>query len=314
MNTNELIDYYANLLIMQYVGKPKAYATIQTITAMTVMPQVTVDLISFSAIPTSGQFSLVYPIPNAEETIGPFAFNVSAGTIQTAVRTITGLDDALVTGDFTEGFTITLVNVPRPTYLFQVTGNTLEDTNSDPVSISVVETDQTLPIAVENGFDLLGDNIAVGAQLDILGKYAGVSRTGPGFTTVITLNDADFLQLIRMAIALNTAGSSLYDIQAFLNQFFPEQIFIFDFKDMTIAYAISSEVGNLDLIQRFVAGGYLPRPMAVQIPYIIYTPSLDNAYGFRTYDYQSPYISGFNSYLDYQTDAPWISYANGIII
>lgn len=309
MNTNELIDYYANLLIMQYVGKPKAYATIQTAAAMVVMPQVTVELITFTAVPTAGSFSLAYD----ETTIGPIAFNATAGDIQTLVRTIPGLEDATVTGDFTDGFTIILVGVPRPTFLFEVTATTLVD-GSDPVFIKIEETDQTLPLAIENGFDLLGDNIAVGAQLDILGKYAGVSRTGPGFTTLITLNDADFLQLIRMAIALNTAGSSLSDIQDFLNQFFPAQIFIFDFKDMTIAYAISSEVGNLDLIQRFVAGGYLPRPMAVQIPYIIYTPSLDNAYGFRTYDYQSPYISGFNSYLDYQTDAPWISYANGIII
>ncbi len=310
MNTNELINYYPNLLIMQYLGKAKAYATIQTLAAMVVMPQTTVETLVFSSVPTAGTFSLSYD----DVVGGPFTSSATAADIQTGLRLIAGLEDITVSGSYAEGFTITLVGLSRPTELFEVSANTMTDVGLDAVSITVSETDLTLPLAVENGFNLTGDNIAIGAQLDILGKYAGVPRTGPGFTTVITLDDADYLQLIRMAIALNTAGSSLLDIQTFLNQFFPDQIYVFDFKTMVMAYVISSDVGGQDLIQRFVAGGYLPRPMAVLLPYIIYIPSIDNAYGFRTYEYQNPNISGFNSYVDYQLDAPWISYANSIII
>lgn len=39
MTTQEIINYYANLLIIQYIGKPKAYATIQSLVAMVVMDQ-----------------------------------------------------------------------------------------------------------------------------------------------------------------------------------------------------------------------------------------------------------------------------------
>jgi hypothetical protein len=38
----ELIDYYADLLILQYKQKPKAYATIQTIVKNVIMNQLPV--------------------------------------------------------------------------------------------------------------------------------------------------------------------------------------------------------------------------------------------------------------------------------
>lgn len=37
--TQQLIDYYANLLIKQYLGKPRAFATIQTVVTPFLMPQ-----------------------------------------------------------------------------------------------------------------------------------------------------------------------------------------------------------------------------------------------------------------------------------
>jgi hypothetical protein len=39
MTTQELINYYANLLILQYIGKSKAYATIQAVVTPVVMGQ-----------------------------------------------------------------------------------------------------------------------------------------------------------------------------------------------------------------------------------------------------------------------------------
>ena len=60
MSTQDLINYYANLLILQYIGKPKAYATIQTLVNPVVMPQVSVETLSFSGIAASGTFVLAY--------------------------------------------------------------------------------------------------------------------------------------------------------------------------------------------------------------------------------------------------------------
>jgi hypothetical protein len=210
MTTQEIIEYYANLLIIQYVGKPKAYATIETLVDPVVMDQ--------------------------------------------------------------------------------------------------------LPTQVLNGFNLLGDDTAVGIQLDILGKYAGVVRTGYTFSGPITLNDADFLSLIKMATVQNSAGSSLADIQNLLVTFFPGQILVFDYQNMQMSYLVSTDLGSQQLLQLFILQGLLPKPMGVQLSLIIYAPDVTNFFGFRTYPLNSANNKPFNSYADYQMDWPWLSYAYAIMI
>jgi hypothetical protein len=203
MTTDELIDYYANLLIIQYVGKPKAFATIQATVALIIMDQ--------------------------------------------------------------------------------------------------------LPTQVMNAYNLIGTEPAEGVQLDVLGKYAGVRRTGSG----ITLDDTNFLSLIRMAIARNNSGSSLADIQNILNTFFPGQVIAFDYQNMHMSYLISSAVGNQDLIKLFISEGLLPKPMGVALSVIIYAPVISMFFGFCQYDVPvNPFATPYNSYADYQTDWPWMSYKN----
>lgn len=171
MTDAELIAYYANLLILQYLEKPKAYATIQTVVTPVIMNQ--------------------------------------------------------------------------------------------------------LPLAVQNAYNLTGETgVAVGVQLDVLGKYAGVSRTGFGFSGPITLSDSDFLILIQLAIITNSSGSSLSTIQALLAQFFPGEVLVFDYQNMQMNYLISSTLGSQDLIQLFVTEGLLPKPMGVQLAAVIYAADL----------------------------------------
>lgn len=173
---------------------------------------------------------------------------------------------------------------------------------------------ESLPLAVQNGFNLMGDNVAIGKQLDILGKYVGVTRSGHGFTTSITLDDENFLSLIKMAISINSSGSSLYDIQNILFQFFPGQILVFDYQNMHMSYLIDEDVGSQELIQMFIVQNLLPKPMGVQIALVIYAPDIDNFFGFRTYELPGFNVSPFNSYDDYQMDAPWLSYSDAISI
>lgn len=205
--TQDLINYYADLLILQYKGQPKAYATIQAIVA------------------------------------GPIA-------------------------------------------------------------------DQ-LPIAVQDAFDL---DTAVGVQLDVLGKYAGVVRTGYAAGQPITLVDIDFRTLIKIAIIQNSAGSSLADIQNLIFQYFPGTMQVIDYKNMRMSYLISSSIGSQDLVQMFLAQGLLPAPMAVAIATVIYAPIINTFFGFRTYQLPAVNASPFNTYTDYQTNRPWLSYQNAIII
>ncbi len=209
MSTQSVIDYYAKLLILQYLGKAKAFATIQTLVTPVVMDQ--------------------------------------------------------------------------------------------------------LPIDVQNAYNMLGDSIAQGVQLDVIGKYVGVTRTGQGFTSQITLSDADFLIFIQMAIISNSASSSLSAIQDFIHQFFAGQVLVFDYQNMHMSYLISSSVGSQDLIQLLVTEGRLPRPMGVSLSVVIYVPIIDTFFGFRTYRLPATNSSPFNSYTDYQTDRPWLSYADGVV-
>lgn len=44
MTTQEIVDYYADLLILQYLEKPKAYATIQTLVEPVIMDQLPTEV------------------------------------------------------------------------------------------------------------------------------------------------------------------------------------------------------------------------------------------------------------------------------
>lgn len=308
MTTQELVNYYANLLILQYVGKPKAYATIQTLITPVLMPQTTVQTLSFSPAPTSGAFVLNFELsPTAS-----INWNDSASTIQGKVRAVSGLGSVVVTGSIASGLTITFTGVAPVAPLLTVSSNTLVSSGS-AVSVTSNETDVALPLAVQNAFNLIGDDIAEGVQLDVLGKYAGVTRNGYGFNgDPITLDDSDFLSLIQFAIIKNTSGSSLATIQQLLFQFFPDEILVFDYKNMQMSYLVSSSIGSQNLVQLLVNQGLLPKPMAVALAIVIYAPVINTFFGFRTYELPAFNASPFNSYSNYNLNYPWLSYSNAI--
>jgi hypothetical protein len=307
--TLELVDYYASLLILQYHGSPANAGAIKTIVTPVIMAQTSVQDVLFSLVPTTGTFTLGYN-GNFSAAIN---WNDSAATVQTKLQAVSGLGAVTVSGSIaSKTLSVTLAGIVPPAQSLSLGANSLLAT-ATPVEITIEEVDEILPLAVQDGFNLTGANTAVGAQLDILGKYAGVTRTGQGFTSQITLSDSDFLTLIRMAIIKNSAGSSLATIQSFLQQFFPGQILVFDYKLMRMSYFITTGLGSPDLVQLFVSERLLPVPMAVGVS-IIYTPVIDQFFQFRTYE--APAILGnpFNDYASYQTTWPWLSYANAVII
>ena len=310
-SANSFCAYYSSLLILQYLNKVKASATIQTLVAPVLIPQTSVETISFSVAPTSGTFVFNYG-GLLSATIN---WNDSASTIQTKIRAISGLSSITVSGSIASlSLYVTFTGVIPPALLLTTQSNSLL-ASSASVTISIAASDVTLPLAVMNGFNLFGPNTAVGAQLDILGKYAGVSRNGYSFLgTPITLDDSDFLSLIQLATIKNSAGSSLSTIQSLLNMFFPGEILVFDYANMNMSYLISSSVGSQNLAEIFVQEGLLPKPMGVQLAAVIYAPNIDNFFGFRTYLLPANNASPFNSYANYQTNRPWLSYADAIVV
>lgn len=201
MSTEELAEYYANLLIMQYRSKPKAYATVKA--------QVT------------------------------------------------------------------------PVFMDQ------------------------LPTQVQAAYNI---DDAVGVQLDVLGKYVGVSRNGYTLTGPITLDDDDYRKLIKMVIIKNNSGSSLATIQSLIAANFPGQIFVSDNQAMGLNYVLLESLGTSDLLEILATGGYLPAPMGVQTSVTIVPVHANPFFGFRTYSSPDNTVAPFNNYSFYQLTYPWLSY------
>lgn len=184
------------------------------------------------------------------------------------------------------------LNLPRATAMIQAV--------VEPVFI-----DQ-LPVAVQDAFEI---GTAVGDQLDIIGKYVGVSRSGYGVNNQpISLDDDDYTQLIKLIIIKNNSGSSLATIQSLLSANFPGQIFVTDPQTMSLNYVLIETLGTSDLLELIVTGGYLPAPMGVGISATIVPDHPNPFFGFRTYAAPDTTVVGFNNYVSYQLTWPWFSY------
>jgi hypothetical protein len=406
MTPIQLINYYANLLILQYLQKPKAYATIQAIVSQAIFPQTTVQVLTFSAIPTSGNYILNYtPFGGSTQSTTSLAWNSAASAVQTALQALTGLSSVTVTGNTTIGFTVTFTGAVPVVPLLTVTSNTLA-AGGKSVTIAVTQTDLTLPLAIQQAFNLvptiqtltlsgvpasgtfkityggssttalswnastsaiqtavqtlvgsnpititgslatqsliivfqnapnlnlftvtsnsletsgstaitfaITTNQAVGNQLTTLAKYAGLIRTITLPTGVITLTDVELLALMSFAIVRNAAGSSLSQIQAIIQQFFPGQMLVFDYANMQMSYLISSSLGDQNVVDAVVAQGLLMVPMGVACS-VIYAPVINQFFGFRTYELAGYNNSPFNDYSSYNQTWPWLSYADAIV-
>jgi hypothetical protein len=81
---------------------------------------------------------------------------------------------------------------------------------------------------------------------------------------------------------------------------------------MHMSYLLDTNIASLSVAEFLVKQGLLPKPMGVQLAVLIYANGIDNFFGFRTYDLPAHNVAPFNSYDSYQTDAPWLSYANSV--
>jgi hypothetical protein len=317
MTPLQLIQYYANLLILQYLQKPKAYATAQAVAAQTLLPQTSIQTLAFSGTAASGTFVLNYlPFGVGQTNLATAAinWNDTASAIQTKIQALTGLGSVTVTGSIATGLTITFTGVVPVASLLTVTLNSLQTAGAVTITITVAQIDVTLPLAVANAFNMLTSYgaVAIGKQLTPLGKYAGVTRTGTLSTGSVTLGDSDFLALIQFAALRNSAGSDLSSIQTLLHNFFPNQVLVFDYSNMQMSYLISSAVGSQNLAKLLIAQNLLFRPMGVSLGATIYAAVVTTFFGFRTYSVVTVNNTPFNTYGSYVTTRPWLSYAMAI--
>ena len=139
-----------------------------------------------------------------------------------------------------------------------------------------------------NDFDL---DYAVGAQMDILGRLIGCSRTLPfqpsnGVSPI--LDDSTYRILLKARIAWNAWDGRLNSLQAIWQNLFPGgRIIVSDNQNMTVDIVLAGAFSSI--IQDLISNGYIvPRPQGVLINYTFATlPVL----GF---DQNNDYVAGFD--------------------
>lgn len=149
---------------------------------------------------------------------------------------------------------------------------------------------------------------STGYELDVIGKYQGVSRTGYTFTRQVTLDDESFRILIQMAIVKNNSNASLIDIDDLINKYFGADLKVFDFGKMRIGYYISTAIASSDLVEMLITQGLLPKPAAVSLTSTVRYPVLNKFFGYSSVKSGvNPNNSPYNTVDNYNLDWPWVS-------
>ncbi|TJZ75568.1 DUF2612 domain-containing protein [Chitiniphilus eburneus] len=167
-------------------------------------------------------------------------------------------------------------------------------------------------------FDL--DN-AIGAQLDVVGEWVGISRRvntlltgvyfsldtdGLGFdqgvwkgpfdpdSGLTVLDDETYRLLIRAKIGANHWDGTMEGSKSILDLIFQgdTHVFVEDNQDMTMTVGVSGKPPSA-LFLALLTGGYIPiKPEGVRINYYIVTPSDGPLFGF---DLNNEYVAGFDT-------------------
>ena len=171
--------------------------------------------------------------------------------------------------------------------------------------------------AFVSDFDL---NEAIGAQLDILGKWVGISRNietpisgvyfsldtyGVGFDQgvwqgpfdpsagIVSMDDDTYRLIIRAKIAANHWDGTIGSAAAILDNIFGSSTYVFiqDNQDMSMTVGLSGNLPSALFVALF-GGGYIPlKPEGVLTNYVATSVNGDPCFGF---DVENPYISGFD--------------------
>lgn len=150
-----------------------------------------------------------------------------------------------------------------------------------------------ISLDVLNAFDL---ETAVGQQLDILGKYIGLSRQVKIFLPNQTtrLNDDDYRTLLKLKLITNNGRASTGEIKKSLYELFPDTIRVYDNRDMSYTYFVSDTLQ--DLMTVIVSERLLPLPMSVEYRLIFVSKDVTKFFGFSNYTGINNNPNGFTRY------------------
>lgn len=150
-----------------------------------------VQKIAFDAVPDSGDFKITY----GALTTAAINFDATSGDVQSALRSLEGLEDVVVTGDFSLGFTISFEGVEGDIALVSLTDNNLLD-GATPVVETITEEEggETLDAAITRTislvqyFGILATYLLGSQELD---DAANVVQAQPKILAVASNDPAD---------------------------------------------------------------------------------------------------------------------------
>ena len=137
--------------------------------------------------------------------------------------------------------------------------------------IGKLEEVYNLAYSLEEAFDL---GLAIGKQLDVLGKIALINRYVPGFGN---LNDNDYRFIIKAKIIKNYAKGTMIDedklsIQNALDFLFVNSAYVYDNYDMSMSIWLGLAIDPI-VIQYIKDLDLIPRPQGVDVKYVgLYDP------------------------------------------
>ena len=141
--------------------------------------------ITFSAVPASGDFTLVY---DGDET-NAIDYTDTNTTVQTELNSLAGLSSVTVTGDFTSGFTVTFTGSDgeQDQEALTVGTNTLQDSGPADVDITITET--TKGVLAQIDMECTSDT--AGAIEAAAGTITQILDTVSGWDTASNALDAE---------------------------------------------------------------------------------------------------------------------------
>lgn len=243
----DTIEYYEDLLLTQYVDKPKARATIGVL--------VETALCDFLPLEMNNAFDIDTAVGDQLDILGEYI-----GFNRRVVNEITRNWYALV--DYT-------TYNPATEYA-GFTDYTDLDTNSDTQWYRYVN--------IANSFS--------------------------------DLTDDEYRYILKFKLILNGLGSSLYDIQNILFEFFGYEVTCYDLKNMTISYTVLKSRSYFVLL--VVSQGLLPKPMGVGLAGVFEVEDPEKLYGFQDYTFEADNDIGYSDYLTGFNGYQWIAYEDKI--
>lgn len=158
-------------------------------------------------------------------------------------------------------------------------------------------------LSIINGFNI---ETAVGKQLDILGKYIGISRDYIKDGAVTLLTDDEYRVLLKLKIACNTSNLSHGSIDRSLYDLFGSDVRMDSVGNMEMTYFVPFDFEPVVIAA--IQKNALPRPMGVEVHYVI--EDKKKFFAYCDYDDQSAvYRTGFRDYNNPDKDGETFTYS-----